>query len=156
MSGNFRAIGGMTAHLAKQSLGKRGFAEAELVAQWPTIVGSLLGAGSVPLKIAFPPGDRVGGTLSVRVGSGALATELQHLEPQILQKVNAFFGYGAVTRLTIAQGPVPKRTLRRPPPPEPPMERTAEIALQQRLAGIDDSELRALLEGLGRRIAPRR
>jgi len=156
MSGNFRAIGDMTARLAKPSLGKRGFAEAELVAQWPNIVGSLLGTRSVPVKIAFPPGDRVGGTLSVRVASGALATELQHLEPQIRQKVNAFFGYGAVARLAISQGPVPKRSQQKPPPPEPPMDPTAEDALQQRLAAVDDSELRAILEGLGRRLAPRR
>ncbi|HIJ61414.1 MAG TPA: DUF721 domain-containing protein [Rhodospirillaceae bacterium] len=154
MSGNFRAIGDMTTRLAKRGLGSRGFTEAALVTEWPNIVGALLGARSLPLKIAFPPGDRVGGTLSVRVGSGGLAMEFQHLEPQILQKVNAFFGYGAVARLAITQGPVPRRTPpRAAPPPPPPLDGAAAADLQQRLAGIADDELRATLEALGRRLA---
>lgn len=156
MSGSFRAIGDMTTRLAKRSLGKRGFAEATLVAEWAEIVGGALAAKSLPLKIAFPPGERAGGTLSVRVGGGAAATELQHSEPQILQKVNAFFGYGAVARLTLSQGPIPRRAVRPPPAAPPPsLPGAAEAALQQRLGGIEDEELRATLEALGRRLAPR-
>ena len=154
MSGNFRAIGDMTTRLAKRGLGSRGFTEAALVTEWPNIVGALLGGGSLPLKIAFPPGDRVGGTLSLRVASGGLAMEFQHLEPQILQKVNAFFGYGAVARLAITQGPVPRRT---PPraatPPPPPLDGAAAADMQRRLAGIADDDLRTTLEALGRRLA---
>lgn len=150
-----RAIAEMVERLTRRPLGRRGFAEASLVAQWPTIVGSALGNASLPLKIAFPPGERAGGTLHVRVGSGALAMQLAHQEPLVLERINRHFGYAAVTRLAIRQGEVARRQPRRTVPP-PQVDSAAEAALQARLSGIDDPQLKAALEGLGRHLAGRK
>jgi hypothetical protein len=150
-----RAIAETTARLTRRSLGKRGFTEAALIAEWPNVVGSLLGTVTLPLRIAFARGERSGGTLHIRVGSGAMATQLQHQEPLIVQRINGYFGYGAIARLAITQGPVARRPLRRAPA-------VAELTAQQerqlsdRLSGIDDPELKAVLAALGRRLAARR
>ncbi len=103
-----RSIAETTARLTKRSLGKRGFTEAALVSEWSLIVGSLLGAASLPLRINFPRGERTRGTLQIRVSSGAMATQIQHQEPLLIQRINGYFGYGAVSRLTISQGPIPR------------------------------------------------
>ena len=150
-----RAIAELVARLTRRPLGRRGFSEAALVAEWPAIVGPLKGNATLPLKISFPPGERTGGTLHVRVATGGLATELQHQEPLIVERINGYFGYGAVSRLKISQGHLPPRPLRRPPA-EPPLDAAAEGRLQAALTVVEDAEIRTVLAGLGRRLAARR
>ncbi len=144
-----RAVAEMAARLTRKPLGKRGFTEAALVSGWAGIVGSLLGRETLPLKIVFPPRQRNGGVLHVRVASGAMATQLQHLEPLVLQRINGYFGYGAVARLHMVQGPLPPRPVRAvPKAPVLPPEK--QQALQDSLAKVTDPALRAALERLGR------
>lgn len=150
-----RAIAETTARLTRRSMGKRGFTEAALIAEWPTIVGSMLGNATLPLRIAFQRGERAAGTLHIRVSSGALATQLQHQEPLIIQRINGYFGYGAIARLAISQGPVARRPVRRPPP-APDLTPEQELQLTHRLSTIDDPELKSVLAALGRHLAARR
>ena len=65
----------------------------------------------MPLKLAFPRGERRDGTLILRV-RGSFAIELQHMAPQLLERINGYLGYGAVARLKFEQGRLP-----RPKPP---------------------------------------
>ena len=150
-----RAVGEMTERLTRRPLGKRGFAAGTLIAEWPAIVGAILAANTLPLKIGYPPGERAGGRLHIRVGSGAMATQLAHLEPLLLQRINGHFGYGAVAHLSITQGPVPRRPQRKIPI-EPRLDAQAEAALGERLAAVEDPELKAALASLGRHLAARR
>ena len=76
----------------------RGFAEAGILTDWPAIVGEMLGRRTAPERIAFPRGDRRGGTLHVTCES-AFAPELQHLAPQVIERINGYFGYPAVAQL---------------------------------------------------------
>ena len=46
---------------------------------------------------------RTDGTLILKVATGALALELSHKEPIIIEKINTYFGYGAVSRIKIMQ-----------------------------------------------------
>jgi hypothetical protein len=111
--------------------------------------------GSLPVKIAFPPGERSGGTLHVRVATGGIALEFRHREPLILSRINSHFGYGAVAALKISQGPVPKRQPPKRPPPAPTLSADEEQTLQDQLARVDDPDLRAVLARLGRNLARR-
>jgi hypothetical protein len=148
-----RAIGEFSQRLTKKPLGRRGFTEASLVADWAHIVGEAQALGSLPLKISFPAGERAGGILHVRVASGGLATEFSHLEPLILQRVNGYFGYGAVARLKVTQGPVPPRAPKRRAKPVAVLSPERERALQERLAAVEDPEIREALARLGRNLA---
>jgi hypothetical protein len=130
--------------------GRHGFVNGALVVDWPAIVGSAVAAHTLPLRIKFPPRVRAEGTLVVKVASSAFATELQHLEPLILERINGYFGYRAVARLNLRHGPLPLRAAVRPPP-EPPATLAAPAAAA--LATVDDPELRDALERLGRRLA---
>jgi len=145
--GSLRAIAAEVPRIAAPVLGKRGFAEGQLVAQWPDIVGADLASRAAPDKLSFPRGDRRDGTLRLRVVSGA-ATEVQHRSPRILERINAFFGYRAVARLALVQGPPMRPAPAGPPPPRPlaPPERQA---LDRRLAAIEDPALREALRALG-------
>lgn len=146
-----RAVAEVTSRLTRKQLGKRGFIETALVSNWPAIVGPMLGLNTLPLKIVFPPRERVGGVLHVRISSGALATQLQHLEPLILQRINGHFGYGAVSRLQMVQGPLPPRRIAKPPV-TPELDPQAQQSLEASLAKVDDPDLKAVLERLGRQV----
>jgi hypothetical protein len=145
--GAMRALAADVPHIVKPALGKRGFVEGQLVAQWADVVGSELALRLLPEKLTFPPGRRSDGTLRLRVAPG-FALEVQHREPQILERLNAFFGYHALTRLVLVQGPLPtdRATVRRR---QRDLAATERAALEERVAGIADTDLRHALTRLG-------
>lgn len=97
---------------------KRGFVEQEMLTRWPVIVGEVVARNSQPERVRFPREGREGGTLFLKA-DGAFAIELQHLEPQILERINAYYGYRAVTKIAITQGPIIREpvTVKRTPKP---------------------------------------
>ncbi len=144
------SLSAMLPKLAGRAMRRRGFAEAAIVAEWPEIVGHALAEETLPLKFVVPRGTPAGGILHVRV-NGAFATELQHLAPTVIERINGYFGYAAVTRLTLIQGPIRpylqrarRKTVRRPKP--------ADAALTGTLNSIEDEELRAALAQLGQSV----
>lgn len=154
-AGKTATLDTLARRLMRPLFGKRGLADGRIVADWAEIAGPLLARSCRPERIAFPPGDRTGGTLHLKVAPGGLATEIQHIEPLLIERINGHFGYKAVARLRLVQGPLP------PPPPEPepapPLAPEAEATLARTLAGVKDPGLRARLEALGRAVlAPRK
>lgn len=149
-----RALAEPVARITQPILGGRGFAEGAIVSDWAAIAGAHLAAHSSPQRIAHRPGSHDGGTLHLRVAAGGLATELQHLEPLLIERINAYFGYRAVARLRILQGPIPERAP--PPPPPRPLTTDEEKGLAEHLIEVEDEQLRAALEELGRAVIARR
>lgn len=120
-----------------------GFVQSSIVTRWPDIVGERLAAASAPESIKFPVGKKQDGTLSLMVRS-AHAVMIQHVVPEIIDRVNLFFGYPAIAKVAIRQGDVAPR-----PKPHPlPAPRTVPVELGQSLKSIEDPELKAVLEAL--------
>lgn len=153
--GGTRALGQSLGRLTSSAFGRRGFAQGDVVRHWPAIVGELLARHTRPDRIMFPRGQRTGGLLHLQVGSSAVATEVQHLEPLIVEKVNTYFGYGAVRGIHIFQRPLPPPEDAGPKEPRAlaPAERTA---LEDELAVVTDPDLHRALEALGSAIMRRR
>ena len=128
---------------------KQGFAGRELVTRWTEIIGGELAAHCEPLKIQWPrpvegqPTEPA--TLVLRV-EGPMALEIQHSSDVILERINRFFGWSAVGRLALRQGPLSRRQRPRPAP-EPDAKQVEEVA--KTLSSIEDEDLRAALARLG-------
>ncbi len=156
--GSLRALSASLPGVTKRVFARRGLMGAELARQWPAIVGAELAAQCRPRKLRFPrPGEALDGTLTLRVDP-AWALEIQHLETQLLERINSFFGYCAVTRLVLQQGPLANRQVRprtaaEMQSGEPP---AADAALTAKLTTIADQDLRNALAGLGRSLQQRR
>ncbi|MGE5502796.1 MAG: DUF721 domain-containing protein [Actinomycetota bacterium] len=135
--------------VTRPAFGKHGFAGGALVVDWPAIVGSAVAAHTLPMRIKFPPKLRDHGVLVIKVDSGAFATELQHLEPLVVERINGYFGWQAVERLQLQQGPLPRPKRARP---QPAASKPPSPSLQARLDAVDDPELRAALERLASRL----
>ncbi len=146
-----KALAATVARLTKPIFGKRGLAGGAVVNDWPLIVGEQLAAHSAPEKIKYPPNVRKAGTLHLRVDSGGMATELQHMEPVLIDRINAFFGYNAVAGLKIIQAPLPPRQEYKRVEPRP-LSAAQEKNLGEKLQSVDDPDLRAALDALGRKV----
>ena len=147
-------VGTSLPHLAAPALRKRGFAQARLITEWPSIVGEALARETVPQKLVFRRGSKTDAILHLRVASG-YALELQHIAPQIIDRINGFFGFRAVGDLRYAQGPIPPQPRpRRVTPPR--LSDVDEAALQRSVGDMGDSELQQALLRLGRAVRARR
>jgi hypothetical protein len=128
---------------------KQGFAARELVTRWAAIIGPDLSEHCEPLKMQWPrpvEGQQIEpATLVLRV-EGPMALEIQHSSDVILQRVNRFFGWSAVGRLALRQGPLSRRN--RPRPSRAPDAAQVE-QIAQTLTSIEDDDLRAALARLG-------
>lgn len=132
--------------LTREAFKKRGFSEYRLINEWGSIVGETLASRTSPIKLVFEPNKQEAGTLHIQVISG-WALELQHQQPQILDRIATFFGYRAVARLVLLQVSVMKpRPRLEPPPPVNPMEPARLTELTH--AGGDE-QLREALHALG-------
>ncbi len=129
-----------------------GFVQSSIVSRWKEIVGARYAAVSAPESIRFPVGRKSSGTLTLVV-EGAHAPMMQHVTPAIMERVNQFFGYEAVARVSIRQGlvQVEKRKSRLAPPSLRPV--TLPVDMKETLRDIADPELRLCLESLARGLA---
>jgi len=152
--GHMRPVGRELSRIAGRVLGKRGLGEAQLLAEWSAVVGEELAGETLPIKLSFPAGGRKNGVLKLRVTSAA-ALRVQHREPQILERINGFFGYGAVARLALVQGPMPEK-IRTEPPPRRPLSPSETAALAARVSQVSDPVLKSALERLGAAILSQR
>jgi len=143
-----RALAALPAKIAEPAVRRQGFSAIEVVTRWPEIVGESLAESCTPERISYPRGARMDGTLHVSA-SGAMALELQHMEPVLIERINNFCGYRAVGKIAIKQAqPVRRRkpAARRLPAP-PDAARLAQIESQTEK--ISDDELRKALTRLG-------
>lgn len=149
--GGMRPLAATLPAITRRVLGRRGFAEGGLIAEWPSIVGAAIAARCQPAKLSLArPGRRQEGTLKLRVEPG-FALELQHLVPQIVERINGHFGYAAIDRLILQQGPL-SLNQRPAPPPARPLGAAEEAELRQRMVTVEDEDVRDALERLGRAV----
>lgn len=141
---------------------KAGFSSTQILAAWPDIVGPDLAERSRPEKLRWPArrenedgtaGSSSGATLVVRAEGGD-AMELQYASAQVVAKINAIFGWRAVSRLSIRQAPVD--TGRHDPhsasSASAKTEKPMDSGTAKRIAAVEDEDLRDALARLGSRI----
>ena len=148
-----RGLADLMGDLTKGPLRKRGFAHREIVTRWPEIVGEMLGRHSLPERVRFARDETEGATLVVRAASG-FATELQHLEPAVIARINGYFGFRAIGRLAIVQAPLPAP--RQPVPvPARALSAAEEAAIASQASRLRDPGLAQALQRLGTAIQAR-
>jgi hypothetical protein len=127
---------------------RQGFASREIVTRWPEIAGPEIAAHAEPMRMQWPrqkdEGDGEPATLILRV-EGPAAIEIQHLSGLIIERVNRFFGWQAVGRVTLRQAPLTRR-------PKPAQFKPIDPAVAEHIAStlaVADDGLRAALGRLG-------
>lgn len=148
--------------LTDQILRKRGFVKAEIIRQWQDIVGPELAPLCQPVEIRFPRLAAREGVLTLRA-SGAAAPLIDMEAPRLIDRINQFYGYQAISRLKITQSagknmPAGGKksglaALMEDESPSPrPVSAHKQAELNNRLKDIEDPDLRDALAGLGHKI----
>jgi hypothetical protein len=124
-----KAVGSYVPKLTQKAFEKYGFSAATLLTDWAQIAGADVAGYTVPERLKWPRGagayaeveegseGRPGATLVLRVDP-ARALDVEYKGRQIIERINAYFGYRAVAALRLIQAPVeaatPRETLRSP------------------------------------------
>lgn len=141
-----RPVSTLVPALARQAFRRNGPANAQIMLDWPAIVGPALAAVTDPRRL-------IGGTLTIAC-SGPIAMELQHMAIELMDRINTSLGSGSVRALRFVQISV-TGSLRAPPRPAPP-PRAVEAA-RKAVADLPEGPLRDALQALGGAVlAPRK
>lgn len=146
-------ISALLENAIEPALRAKGFASSAIHMHWAEIVGPELARWSEPASLRWPPrppgavATKEGATLTIRV-EGAFALDLQHRAPQVVDRINGYFGWRCVERLTFKQGPVRKP---QPAPRRAKPELTVDASrrLDRLLEPVDSPTLKAALARLG-------
>jgi hypothetical protein len=147
--GQARAIADLMPEIGRTAFRKFGFVQSSVVTRWPEIVGPRHARACLPEAIRFPPGEKCDGILQLVV-TPAQAPIIQHVIPEIIERVNRFFGYKAVAKVKLRQGVVQPPASMAAPASAPPSLKPVPVELGDSLRDIGDGELRAVLESLAR------
>lgn len=110
-SSHARAVGSYIPKLAAKAFEKYGFHSAEIMTSWTSVAGEELAAVTAPDRLKWPRAAGAaaaegipasGATLILRV-EAAHALEIQYRSGEIIDRINRYFGYRAVTNLKFVQ-----------------------------------------------------
>ena len=134
----------------------RGFAQSRLLTHWAEIVGSDTAAIARPVEVGYGRGS-MGATLTL-LTTGANAPMLEMEKDKLRTKVNAVYGYNAISRIRItqtaatgfAEGKVAfeHRQAKTVPAPDPELRQKAAEAAEH----VSDTSLRDALSRLGENV----
>lgn len=149
--GPAKPVAELVPQIGRAAFRRFGFVQSSIVTRWPEIVGDQHAKVCAPESLRFPPGEKSDGILDLVV-LPAHAPLIQHVIPEIMERVNRFFGYRAVAKVKMRQGAV------KPPAAQekrtaPPSLKPIPMELGDSLRDIGDPELRAVLESLARSVA---
>ena len=137
----------------------RGFAVSRVLTHWPEIAGPDIAAIARPTNIGYGRGG-FGATLTL-LTTGAHAPTLDMQKESLREKVNAVYGYNAISRVRITQtapdGFAEGQVCFTPAPPaaDRPVDPEAARRASQAADPIQNDDLRSALERLGRNVLSR-
>ena len=154
----FEPAAGLVQDRIRKAGETRGFAVSRLLTHWAEIVGADTAACTRPVKMGYGR-EGMGGTL---LTSGQMAPVIEMQKDTIRSRVNACYGYNAVSRVMIVQTAstgfaegqaafAPAPTSRPAPAPDP----AVDAAARGHAAGATDDGLRQALETLARNVLSR-
>ena len=156
----FEPAAGLVQDRIRKAGESRGFAVSRLLTHWAEIVGADTAACTRPVKMGYGR-EGMGATLTL-LTSGPMAPVIEMQKDTIRARVNACYGYNAVSRVMIvqtaasgfAEGQTPFETA--PPNAATPAPDPAVMsAARDHAAGVADDGLRQALEHLARNVLSR-
>jgi hypothetical protein len=128
-------------------LAKRGFGNTRILEDWNRIIGEKYAPSVLPDKILFPREQGKPGTLYVLVADTSTGAAFQYLQPLVIERINSYFGYQAISNIVMTLGQFYQKKIS-----TPKLARTIETLpedITEPLHAIKDPLLSEALEKLG-------
>ncbi len=154
-SKGFRQTSALVEARVRKATEGRGFAVSRLLTQWEEIAGRELAPLCRPLKVGY--GRSIGATLIV-LTNGANAPVLEMQKEALRNRVNACYGYNAISRIAITQTAPDGLSLEAPKPAKPVPAKPDPASLEKASGyadGVADDQLRSALEVLAANVLTR-
>lgn len=155
----FEPTGGLLKQQIRSAGESRGFAVARLLTHWAEVAGADLARITRPVKVGYGR-EGMGATLTL-LTTGAMAPMVEMQKERLRERVNAVYGYAAISRILLTQTaatgfaegqaeftPAPKI----PAKPDPVILAKAT----ETTAPVQDPDLRAALAAMAQNILTRR
>jgi hypothetical protein len=155
----FEAASGLLKTQVRLAGESRGFAVTRLLTHWTEIAGEDMARVTRPVKVGYGR-EGMGASLTL-LTTGSMAPMVEMQKEKLREKVNAVYGYAAISRILLTQTastgfaegqaefmPAPKAK----PAPDPALQQEAA----RTAAPIRDEGLRVALEALAQNILTRR
>ncbi len=125
-----------------------GFPDARIFADWSMIMDTWMTNSSIPVSIYRDKFSKEKTLLLLCSSSNALI--IQHYHPQIIERINNYYGFSGIKKLRMKHGflPVPPE----PEKPRPPLPPEQEEVLVSKIENVENDALRKALHALGRAI----
>jgi hypothetical protein len=159
LSHSMETLGKHFKTLASAALQKHGFRQGDLLSHWSAIAGDELAAITSPERIKWPRNGLAemgeaparGATLVLRCNPGH-GLDVQYQVPMLVERVNQFFGYRAISTIKVVQaGKIV--TMKPRASPKPP---SASASVQAQTDMIESDDLKNALRRLGAHVESRR
>ena len=155
----FEPASGLVRDRIRSAGESRGFAVARLVTHWAEVVGAEIAAVARPVRIGYGR-EGMGATLTLLV-EGPSAPMIDMSRERIRDRVNACYGYNAISRITLtqtaamgfAEGQAQFTAAPRAAKPQPGPETRAKA--HAAAEGCADAGLRAALKELAQNVLSR-
>lgn len=148
-----RSVAEIVGKVLEPVIARRAGMTLDLINAWPEIAGEEFAETTRPEKINWPrrahENDPFKPAVLVVACENSAALFFQHEQPAILERINVFFGFEAIERITIAQKAVIS-VEKKKPKDVAPITSTDEKRLAAILDEIDDPVLKETLAKLGR------
>ncbi|WP_370737899.1 DUF721 domain-containing protein [Aquimixticola soesokkakensis] len=153
----FERTSGLVSTQVRKASEARGFAESRLLTNWVEIVGEATASMARPVKVTYGRQKGFGAVLTL-LTTGSFAPMVQAEVPKIKERVNACYGYNAISDIRVTQtaptgfsegrvqfGHAPKTAIKRPDPAV--FSQATDLT-----TGVESDALRAALEQLARNV----
>ena len=149
---DLESIGSVFMPLMKGVLSTDDLVEIDIVLRWYDIVGEEISMFCNPVSVKYNPKTDIR-TINLEVPIGGFALELQHREQYIINKINSYFGYNAVHKMSITQNA--NMRIKKSLPNNKIEEKLTEDEKKYLLEvsdGINDEKLKEILIKLGKNV----
>lgn len=155
LSRGFAQTGGILSSQIRKASETRGFSETRLLTHWAEIAGSAVAKIARPVKVGYTR-QGMGATLTL-LTTGANAPMVQMQLPQIKERVNATYGYAAISRIHITQtAPTGfaegQASFEHQTPQKRILDPQEKAQVETTVSNVSDDGLRSALAALGENI----
>jgi hypothetical protein len=163
-----KTVGSFVPRLTRPAFERYGFSAAALITDWATIVGADLARYTMPERLKWPKRvdwsvddvsetdrGRPGATLILAVVAGR-ALDVEYRSAQLMERINAYFGYRAVASVRIVQVASIRPAAAEAPPAATGAAPHAPAKPREELAAITEPTLRTALERMAQGLVARK
>ena len=98
----FKKIGKSLPKIIDKNIKERNFVEITLIKKWKEIIGEDIAKYCWPIKIVFSNTKNSNGIIFLKTKRGR-SMEIEFKNDEIIEKLNQYFGYKAINKISIVQ-----------------------------------------------------